>query len=57
MWNCNIISSKPTKYVEEIIDQYQFEFWCSRSAINYTYCIRPIRENKWEYTKEYVSTL
>jgi len=45
----NILVSKLTPYVDEIIDYHQCGFWHNRSTTDQTFCIRQIQGKKWEY--------
>jgi len=45
----NILLSRLTPYAEEMIGDHQCEFRRHRSTIDHIFCIRQIREKKWEY--------
>jgi hypothetical protein len=45
----NILLSRLTPYVEEIIGGHQCGFRRNRSTIDRVFCIRQILEKKWEY--------
>jgi hypothetical protein len=45
----NILLSRLTPYVDEIIGDHQYEFRRNRSTTDQIFCIRQILEKKWEY--------
>jgi hypothetical protein len=45
----NILLSRLTPYVDEIIGDHQCGFRCNRSTTDQIFCIRQILEQKWEY--------
>jgi len=47
----NILLSRLTQYAEEIIGDHQCGFRCNRSTTDHIFCIRQIREKKWEYNE------
>jgi len=47
----NILLSKSIPYAEEIVGDLQCGFGCSGSTIDHIFCIRQIREKKWEYNE------
>jgi hypothetical protein len=44
----NILLSKLTSYVDQIIGDHQCEFWHNRSTTDQIFCICQILEKKWE---------
>jgi len=47
----NILLSRLTPHAEEIIGEHQCGFRSNRSSTDHVFCIRQIREKKWEYNK------
>ena len=47
----NILLSRLTPYAEEITEDHQCGFQCSRSATDHIFCIHQILEKKWEYNE------
>jgi hypothetical protein len=47
----NILLSRLTSYVEEIIGDHQREFRSNRSTTDHLFCIRQVLEKKWEYSE------
>jgi hypothetical protein len=45
----NILLSRLSPYIDEIIGDNQCEFRCNRSTTDQIFCIRQILEKKWEY--------
>jgi sorting nexin-29 len=45
----NILLSRLTPYVDEIIGYHQCGFRCNRSTTDQIFCIRQILEKMWEY--------
>jgi hypothetical protein len=47
----NILPSKLSPYIDEIIGAHQCEFRRNRSTTDQIFCIRQILEKKWEYNE------
>jgi hypothetical protein len=45
----NVLLSRLTPYVEEILGDHQCGFQCNRSNTDHIFCIRQTLEKKWEY--------
>jgi len=45
---CNVLLSRLTPYVGEIIGYHQGEFWCNSSTTDHIFSIHQILEKKWE---------
>jgi hypothetical protein len=45
----NILLSRLSPYIDEIIGDYRCGFRCNRSTTDQIFCIRQILEKKWEY--------
>jgi hypothetical protein len=47
----NILLSRLGPYIDEIIGDHQYGFRRNRSTTDQIFCIRQIREKKWEYNE------
>jgi hypothetical protein len=47
----NILLSRLSPYIDEIIGDHQCGFRCNRSTTDQLFCIRQILEKKWEYNE------
>jgi hypothetical protein len=51
----NILLSRSLPYIDELIGDHQCGIRRNRSTTHQIFCIRQIREKKWEYNKTYIS--
>jgi hypothetical protein len=47
----NILLSRLSPYIDEIIGDYQCGFQRNRSTADRTFCLRQVQEEKWEYNE------
>jgi hypothetical protein len=47
----NILLSRLSPYIDEIIGEYRYVFRRNRSTTDQIFCIRQILEKKWEYNE------
>jgi hypothetical protein len=47
----NILLSRLSPYIDEIIGDHQCGFQCARSTTDQIFCIHQILEKKWEYNE------
>jgi hypothetical protein len=47
----NILLSRLSPYVDEIIGDHKCWFWCNRSSTDQIFCIRQILKKKLEYNE------
>jgi len=53
----NILLSRLTPYVREIIGDGQCGFQCNRSTTDHIFCISQILKEKWDTKKQCISSL